>query len=69
MSQEILNGKELRQALGISTTTFYKFKKAGMPYHQLPASRAYFILDEVENWLGKAGYHIATIIALNAKYW
>ena len=53
----ILNGKELRQALGISTTTFYKFKKAGMPYHQLPASRAYFILNEVESWLSKAGYH------------
>ncbi len=61
MKQVILNGKELRQALGISTTTFYKFKKAGMPYHQLPMSRAYFILDEVENWLSKAGYHQQTI--------
>ena len=60
MASPILNGKELRQALGISTTTFYKFKKAGMPYHQLPASRAYFILDEVENWVGKAGYHPQT---------
>lgn len=57
MKQIILNGKELRQSLGISTTTFYKFKNAGMPYHQLPTSRAYFILNEVENWLSKAGYH------------
>lgn len=60
MKQIILNGKELRQALGISTTTFYKFKEAGMPYHQLPGSRAYFILTEVESWLGKAGYHHQT---------
>ncbi len=60
MKQMILNGKELRQALGISTTTFYKFKKSGMPYHQLPNSRAYFILKEVESWLSKAGYHQQT---------
>lgn len=60
MKRVILNGKELRQALGISTTTFYKFKKAGMPYHQLPTSRAYFIFDEVETWLSKVGYHQTT---------
>lgn len=57
MNQLILNGKELREALNISTTTFYKFKKAGMPYHQFPASRAYYILDEVKTWLSKSGYH------------
>lgn len=61
MTQAILNAKQLCQALGISTTTFYKFKKAGMPYHQLPKSRAYFILNEVEDWLSKAGYHQSTI--------
>lgn len=60
MTQKILNGKELRQALGISTTLFYKLKKAGMPYHKFPRSRAYFILEEVENWLGQAGYHQET---------
>ena len=41
MKQAILNAKQLCQTLGISTTTFYKFKKAGMPYHQLPKSRAF----------------------------
>lgn len=60
MNQLILNGKELREALNISTTTFYKFKKAGMPYHQFPASRAYYILDEVKTWLSKSGYHQET---------
>lgn len=60
MNQLILNGKELREALNISTTTFYKFKKAGMPYHQFPASRAYYVLDEVKTWLSKSGYHQET---------
>ena len=53
----ILNGKELRQSIGIITTKFYKFKKACKPYHQLPPSRSYFILNEVESLLSKAGYH------------
>ena len=52
-----LNGKELRNKLGISTTLFYKFRRAGMPYHQFPESRAYYLLDEVELWLSSAGYH------------
>ena len=60
MNQLILNGKELREALNISTTTFYKFKKAGMPYHHFPASRAYYVLDEVKTWLSKSGYHQET---------
>mgnify|MGYP002798219585 FL=1 len=60
MNQLILNGKELRESLNISTTTFYKFKKAGMPYHQFPASRAYYVLDEVKTWLSKSGYHHET---------
>lgn len=57
MTTKILNGTELRTALGISTTLFYKFRRAGMPYHQFPKSRAYYLLDEVENWLKKSGYH------------
>lgn len=60
MTQKILNSKELCQTLGISTTLFYKLKKSGMPYHKFPGSRAYFILEEVENWLGEAGYHQET---------
>ena len=51
MTQKILNSKELCQTLGISTTLFYKLKKSGMPYHKFPRSRAYFILEEVENWM------------------
>jgi hypothetical protein len=31
MALSILNGKELREKLNIGTTTFYKFRKAGMP--------------------------------------
>lgn len=57
MTVKILNAKELQNTLGISTTLLYKFRKAGMPYHQFPQSRAYYLLDEVENWLTKSGYH------------
>lgn len=57
---ELLTGKALRQKLHISTTIFYRFKKAGMPYHQLPGGRAYFLLPEVEKWLLTAGYHQET---------
>lgn len=60
MTNQIYNGKELRKQLGISTTTFYKFRKAGLPYHQFPQSRAYYLLDEVKDWLNQAGYHQET---------
>ncbi|MCI1524831.1 MAG: hypothetical protein LKH58_00695 [Lactobacillus amylovorus] len=57
MNSEILNGKELCQKLKISFTLLYKFRKYGMPYHQLPGGRPYYLLDEVLVWLRKAGYH------------
>lgn len=59
----LLNGKQLRQNLGISSTVFYKMKKAGMPYHQFPAGRAYYLLDEVTDWLKVAGYHQQQVLA------
>lgn len=31
--KEILNGKELMQALGISTTLLYQLLDNGLPYH------------------------------------
>ncbi|CCI86271.1 Putative uncharacterized protein [Lactobacillus gigeriorum DSM 23908 = CRBIP 24.85] len=42
--------------MGISTTLLYKFRKAGMPYHQLPGGRPYYLVDEVIVWLRNAGY-------------
>ncbi|MCU4154274.1 hypothetical protein DVV40_10105, partial [Lactobacillus acidophilus] len=42
-----LTGKELCEALGISTTLLYKFRKAGMPYHQLPGGRPFYLIDQV----------------------
>lgn len=57
MALSILNGKELCNQLHISTTLLYKFRKSGMPYHQLPHGRPYYSLDEVEKWLTQAGYH------------
>lgn len=55
--KEILNGKQLCTALGISTTLLYRLIQSGMPYHQLSvASRKYYNLEEVEKWLLKAGY-------------
>ena len=52
----LLNGKQLRHSLHISTTVFYKFRRNGMPYHQLDGGRAYYMLDEVIDWLHQAGY-------------
>ena len=52
-----LTGKELCEALGISTTLLYKFRKAGMPYHQLPGGRPFYLIDQVVDWLKNAGYH------------
>ncbi|WP_277291041.1 hypothetical protein [Streptococcus orisratti] len=52
---KIINGKQLRESLHISTTVFYKWKKAGMPYHQFPGSRAYYVPSEVFEWLEKTG--------------
>ncbi|WP_283596148.1 helix-turn-helix transcriptional regulator [Limosilactobacillus vaginalis] len=55
--KEILNGKELMQALGISTTLLYQLLDNGLPYHQLSSnSRKYYNLNEVEDWLRSAGY-------------
>lgn len=54
---KILNGKELCIAFNFSTTLLYKFRKAGMPYHQFPGGRAYYLTDEVEMWLRKASYN------------
>ncbi|MDF7683539.1 hypothetical protein PT287_08520 [Lactobacillus sp. ESL0679] len=53
----LLNGREVMESLKISSTLLYKFRKSGMPYHQLPGGRAYYLLDEVEDWLRQAGYH------------
>ncbi|MQB68048.1 helix-turn-helix transcriptional regulator [Limosilactobacillus reuteri] len=58
---EILNGKQLCTALGISTTLLYKLLENGMPYHQLStAGRRYYHLSEVEKWLLEAGYNQKT---------
>lgn len=57
MVLSILNGKQLREKLNIGTTTFYKLRKAGMPYHQLPGGRAYYNVTEVEKWLTTVGCH------------
>lgn len=53
---KILNGKELCQHFNFSTTLLYKFRKAGIPYHQFPGGRAYYLPDEIEQWLKQAGY-------------
>lgn len=56
--KEILNGKQLREVLGISTTVYYQLLKNGMPFHRLTTtSKKYFNIAEVEDWLQKSGYH------------
>lgn len=54
---EILNGKEVCHNFNFSTTLLYKFRNAGLPYHQFPGRRAYYLSEEVENWLKQAGFH------------
>ena len=59
--KQILNGKQLRDVLGISTTLMYQLLKAGMPYHKLTVgSRRYYNLNEVEQWLLNSGLHQET---------
>lgn len=56
--EEILNGKQLREYLGISTTLMYRLIENGLPYHQLTCTgKKYYIVSEVDEWLRKAGYH------------
>lgn len=60
MDQQIktmMNGKELCKYLKISNTLLVRFRKAGMPYHQLGNGRKYYIAEQVTNWLKQAGYH------------
>ena len=57
MGKLLLNGKQICEELNISAPLLYKLRRSGMPYHQLPHGRAYYILDEVTSWLLKAGYH------------
>ena len=50
--KEILNGKQLCEKLGISTTILYRLLDNGLPFHQLTTvSRKYYNLSEVEDWL------------------
>ena len=53
----LLNGKQLCEKLGISTTLLYRLLNSGLPYHQLAASsRKYYNFQEVKEWLLSAGY-------------
>ncbi|EGC80185.1 MAG: hypothetical protein N4R24_00450 [Lactobacillus iners] len=54
---EMLNGKQLCRKFNFSSTLLYKFRKQGMPYHQLPGGRPYYLESEVVNWLNNAGFH------------
>ncbi|WP_290034278.1 hypothetical protein [Ligilactobacillus cholophilus] len=49
---DILNGQQLINELGISRTYLCKLLKLGLPYHQLDKNtRKYYVLDEVKEWL------------------
>ncbi len=54
---DILNGKQLRGYLHISTTMLYQLIREGLPYHQLTNnSRKYYNRQEIIEWLMKHGY-------------
>lgn len=49
---EILNGKQLIERLGISHSFLYRLLRAGLPSHRLDgSSRRYYIYAEVRQWL------------------
>lgn len=48
---EILNGKQLAEKLGISVSYLHTLVQAGLPYRELANSRKYFVLDEVRAWV------------------
>ena len=59
--EKILNGKQLRQYLQISTTIYYRLLENGLPAHQVTAnSRRYFDVSEVTSWLQSQGYKKTT---------
>lgn len=72
--KEILNGKQLREVLGISTTIYYQLLKNGMPFHQLTTGSkniSIFVklkigcknLDIIGKWFGQnrcRGYKIVS---------
>lgn len=58
---ELLNGKQLCERIGVSTTILYRLIANGMPFHQLTGnSRKYYNLSEVHDWLKQAGYRKKT---------
>lgn len=52
---EILNGKQLAEKLGISVSYLHTLVQAGLPYRELANSHKYFILDDVKKWLLHGG--------------
>lgn len=55
-NNNILNATDLMKELNISSTRFYQFLHHGMPYHQIGEGRKYYMLNEVLEWLRRAGY-------------
>lgn len=58
---DILNGKQLRDYLHISTTMLYQLIREGLSYHQLTNnSRKYYNRQEIIEWLMKHVYRTQT---------
>lgn len=48
---EILNGKQLAEKLGISVSYLHTLVQAGLPYRELANSHKYYVLADVKKWI------------------
>lgn len=53
---DLLNATQLANALGVSVSTVYKFRKAGLPYYVIGSGRKYYKLADFENWCDQPQY-------------
>ncbi|MFK5676893.1 hypothetical protein [Ligilactobacillus sp. LYQ60] len=64
---ELLNGKQLAEKLGISVSYLHTLVQAGLPYRELANSHKYFVLDDVKKWImcgGQSASHDGKIRAV-----
>ena len=52
---KIMRIKEVCEYLGIKRTSFYNYKKMGLPVHKAPGSRPYCYKEEIDEWMKNRG--------------
>lgn len=47
----IMNIQEVCNYLGIKRTSFYNYKKLGLPVHNLPSGKPFCYKEEIDEWM------------------